>query len=205
MPAPTDRVKPGEATPTRQLRTQNSETRMQKCRHSGAGRVTCDRGGQSEIHSASARPSRMAEVCAAADSRPRLVIARPRRLPTSFGGGVESDGQSESGRTSPVSYMSSSDMGPKSLKFMTHHSLLITRESPLSHPPGYSVRNCVNPPASNQAGHSARNSVMNPASYLSGYPASHWEGDSPENPASYSDGCGDHSSSGRSGNRPDSR
>ena len=136
---------------------------------------------------------------------PGSLSPRPRRLPASFGSGVEPDGQSESGRTSPVSYMSSSDMGPKSLKFMTHHSLLITRESPLSHPPGYSVRNCVNPPASNQAGHSARNSVRNPASYLSGYPASNRAGNSPRSPADCSDGCGDRCSSGRSGNRPDSR
>jgi len=91
---------------------------------------------------------------------------------------VESEDSFEAVRSSPVSYMLPRNRASKSRKFFAHSSLLIADESPLSHPPGYSVSyspSCLEGnPEDCPAGHSERNLesylVCCSVSYLTGYP-----------------------------------
>jgi hypothetical protein len=94
---------------------------------------------------------------------------------------------------------------PKSCKFITHRSLLIAGESPLSRSPSYSAKSWVNHPASNRTGYSLSYPVRNSVSYLDGYGAGDRASYSPENSASYWESCRDSNSAGRSASRPDNR
>jgi hypothetical protein len=101
--------------------------------------------------------------------------------------------------------MSPRDRPTKSPKFLTHRSLLIAGESPLSHSPGYLVKCRVNRLESNPAGYSPRYPVRNPESYWDNYPASYWAGHLPESPLSNREDCLDSNSAGSSDDCPDNR
>ena len=101
--------------------------------------------------------------------------------------------------------MSPRNRTTKSCKFLTHRSLLIAGESPLSHPPSYSVRSWANHPASNRASPSPSYLVRNPVNCLDGNPVSDRAGNSPENPASYGESYSDSNSAGYSADCPDNR
>ena len=91
----------------------------------------------------------------------------------------------------------------ESPKFLTHSSLLIAGESPLSHPLSYSVKNWTNHPTGNRASYSPCDSGRNPENNLPGNPASHCAGYLPGNPASNGEGRLDTCSAGCSANCPD--
>ena len=99
------------------------------------------------------------------------------------------DGPFEAGRAIPVSYMSSSNPTPKVRKFITHRSLLIAEESPVSHPPSYCGSNSASYPEGNSRDCSAGNPVRNPESYLVCYSVSNRASYLERNSASCSESC----------------
>ena len=109
--------------------------------------------------------------------------------PTSEGSRAELDGPFEAGRAIPVSYMSSSNPTPKVRKFITHRSLLIAEESPVSHPPSYCGSNSASYPEGNSRDCSAGNPVRNPESYLVCYSVSNRASYLERNSASCSESC----------------
>ena len=93
----------------------------------------------------------------------------------------------------------------KSPKFRAHRPLLITGESPLSHPPGYLVNSPVNHPEGHLAGYSPSHTARNPKSDSAGYPSSYWTSYPPENPVSSGEDCQDSNSADPSAGCPDNR
>jgi len=118
------------------------------------------------------------------------------------------DGKTEDGQpgtvgcTNLVSYMSPRIRTSKSPKFLTHCSLLIATESPLSRPLGCSEKHTVNCLASNSAGYSPRHPERSKGSYSDDNPTSYRADHLPENLVSSREDCPDSDSADPSADCP---
>ena len=92
-------------------------------------------------------------------------------------------------RAFPVSYMSSSNQVPKSANSFFLNSLFTLSESPLSHPPSYSVSCPAGCPESNSEDYPVSYSESNPESSPDDYPENHRENYPPGYSDSYGESC----------------
>jgi hypothetical protein len=136
----------------------------------------------------------------------RRQLTVPRNAPpapTSFRTSERPEGPLEASRARPVYYMSPSDPDPKSGKFITHRSLLIIGQSPLSRPPGHSVGHSGSSRVSNSGDCPAGHPERNLESCMDCYPISYGTSSPARNSANYSMGCGDRCSPGGSADCPE--